>query len=124
MFFKHSKKGVSPCCDNANGVVKSFPESPVNPLYKPRTLSELKALFDHTGINPAPVKLRSAVPEVDGLDPMDAPPIPIGGDTFERIRQAKSLEKEIRDKSDTYRESLKDSKPISDDGSASDVGNV
>lgn len=64
-------------------------------MYKPRTLSELRALFDHTGINPAPVQLRDGIPNIEGLDPMDTPPVPIGGDTFERIRQAKALENDL-----------------------------
>lgn len=103
MFFKHSKNGSPKCDKRSNGSVSRFPESPVNPMYKPRTLGELRALFDHTGINPAPVQLREGVPDIDGLDPMDTPPIPIGGDTFERIRTAKQIEKELRDNENRYR---------------------
>lgn len=96
MFFKHSKSKNQRVVDSrADGHVRKFPESPVNPMYKPRTLSELRALFDHTGINPAPVQLRDGLPNIEGLDPMDTPPIPIGGDTFERIRQAKAIENDL-----------------------------
>lgn len=103
MFFKHSSKGVRKCDVRASGIVQKFPESPVNPMFKPRTLAELKALFDHTGINPAPVPLLPGVPEVDGLDPMDMPSRPIGGDVFETIRVGKALENDLRDKVDSYR---------------------
>ena len=108
MFFKHSKNGVSPCCEHTNGVVSRFPDSPVNPMYKPRTLGELRALFEHTGINPAPVALRDGIKEVEGLDPMDTPPIPIGGDCFETIRIGQALENDLRDKVDTYRANQKE----------------
>lgn len=103
MFFKHSSKGVRQCDVRASGIVQKFPESLVNPMYKPRTLAELKALFNHTGINPAPVPVLPGIPEVDGLDPMDTPPRPIGGDVFETIRVGQSLENDLRDKVDSYR---------------------
>lgn len=108
MFFKHSKNGVSPCDAKANGVISRFPESPVNPMYKLRTLGELRALFEHTGINPAPVALRDGIKEVEGLDPMDTPPIPIGGDRFESIRIGQALENDLRDKIDAYRANQKE----------------
>lgn len=103
MFFKHSSKGVRKCDVLASGIVQKFPESLVNPMYKPRTLAELKALFDHTGVNPAPVPVLPGIPEVDGLDPMDTPSRPIGGDVFETIRTGQALENDLRDKVDTYR---------------------
>ena len=103
MFFKHSKDGLPCCSPSANGIVSRFPESPVNPQYKPRTLAELKALFDHTGINPSPVALREPIKEVDGIDAMDIPPVPIGGDTFEVIRSGQALENELRNSVDDYR---------------------
>lgn len=109
MFFKHSKKGFRSCDKKSCGIVDRFPESPVNPMYKPRTLSELKALFDHTGINPAPVAMRDGITEVEGLDAMDLLSIPIGGDTFEHIRVGKALESKLRDTELQYRESLKES---------------
>lgn len=114
MFFKHSKKGSVPCSDNVNGVVKRFPESPVNPLYKPRTLKELRALFEHTGINPAPVQLREGIKEIDGIDAMDSPAIPIGGDTFENLRIGKAIENDLRDKVDSYRANQKDKSKTDD----------
>ena len=107
MFFKHSKKRVPTCSEHTNGVVSRFPESPVNPMYKPRTLGELRAIFEHTGTNPAPVALRDAIKEVEGLDPMDTPPVPVGGDRFETIRIGQSLENDLRDKVDTYRANQK-----------------
>lgn len=103
MFFKHSKNGVFVRDHKADGTIKRFPESPVNPMYKPRTLGELRALFEHTGINPAPVQLRDGIKEIDGLDPMDTPPIPIGGDRFETIRIGKEIENELRDNENRYR---------------------
>lgn len=110
MFTKHSSKGFRKCDNRASGVIDRFPESQVNPMYKPRTLAELKALFDHTGINPAPVPLNPAVPEMDGLDPMDTPPRPIGGDTFETIRTGKELESEMKKASEDYKKSVDASK--------------
>lgn len=108
MFFKHGKKRQALCADNANGVVKRFPGSPVNPLYKPRTLKELRALFDHTGINPAPVQLREGIKEIDGIDAMDSPAIPIGGDIFENLRIGKAIENDLRAKIDTYHANQKE----------------
>lgn len=67
-------------------------DSLVNPLYKPKTLGELKALMVHTGINPAPVALRSPLPEnVEGIDAMDAPPVRTSGDVFENMRESARL---------------------------------
>ena len=102
MFFKHSKKSRS-VDTSTDGHIRKFPESPVNRMYKPRTLRELKELFNHTGINPAPVQLRDALPEIDGIDPMDTPPIPIGGDRFEHIRAGQQIEKELHDNETRYR---------------------
>lgn len=83
--------------DRKSGVVGGFPESLVNPLYKPKTLSELKALCVHTGVNPSPVELRPGLPEVGGKDAMETPPIPVFADTFEAIRAAKKMDSEIKD---------------------------
>ena len=88
---------------SASGRCGHFPSSPVNPMYKPRTLGELRALFEHTGINPAPVQLRDPIKEVDGVDAMDMPSVPIGGDVFENIRTGKAIEKDLRHKVDSYR---------------------
>lgn len=107
MFTRHSKAGQPKCHASADGVVERFPESPVNPQYKPRTLGELRALFDHTGINPAPVPTRPGIPEIEGVDPMDSPSVPIGGDRFETIRTGQLLEDELRDKVDSYRANQK-----------------
>lgn len=72
-------------------------DSLVNPLYKPKTLGELKALMVHTGINPAPVALRSPLPEnVDGIDAMDAPPVRTSGDIFENMRESARLVDEMK----------------------------
>lgn len=108
MFFKHSKNGVPKCHKQSNGVISVFPESPVNPLYKPRTLGELKALFHHTGINPAPVSLRDGIKEVEGIDAMDSPSVPIGGDTFANIRTGKQIQDSISEMS----ERVKKNQPI------------
>lgn len=109
MFFAHSKnKKVR---KTFTGVVKRFPESLVNPLYKPRTLSELKALMNHTGINPAPVQLREGVKEIDGLDSMDMPPIPIGGDSFEHIREGKAIVNEMSRLGDSIKQNQPGNKP-------------
>lgn len=111
MFFKHSKKSRSVDI-STDGHIRKFPESPVNRMYKPRTLRELKELFNHTGINPAPVQLRDALPEIDGIDPMDTPPIPIGGDRFEHIRAGQQIEKELHDNEKRYRANQEVEKPI------------
>lgn len=87
-------------------------DSLVNPLYKPKTLGELKALMVHTGINPAPVALRSPLPEnVDGLDAMDAPPVMTSGDVFENMRNSARLADELKRAESDYQESKQ--KPIS-----------
>lgn len=112
MFFKHSSKSVRKCDVRASGIVHKFPESLVNPMFKPRTLAELKALFDHTGINPAPVQLREGIKEIDGLDAMDTPPIPIGGDRFETIRAGQQIEMELRDNENRYRANQESVIPI------------
>lgn len=94
MFFRHSKtKRVSD--PKSNGSVGNFPQSLVNPIYKPKTLGELKALMVHTGVNPAPQPLRPALPETPGVDSMDAPAIPVTGDMFEIIRQGQQIRSEI-----------------------------
>lgn len=111
MFFKHSQNGISSRDHKADGTMYRFPESPVNPMYKPRTLGELRALFEHTGINPAPVQLREGVTELDGLDAMDSPPIPIGGDRFETIRIGKQIENELRDSEKRYRSNQESANP-------------
>lgn len=66
-------------------------------MYKPKTLGELKAEMMATGINPAPVALRSALPEVEGFDNIDAPPVRIGGDVFETIRESQKLNSRYSD---------------------------
>ena len=77
--------------------LKCTSESLVNPLYKPKTLGELKALMVHTGINPAPVALRSPLPEnVEGLDAMDAPSVMTGGDIFDNMRQSARLSDQMK----------------------------
>lgn len=79
----------------ADGSVKEFPESLVNPLYKPKTLGELKAQMVHTGINPAPAPTRPGLPETPGVDSMDSPPIPVTGDTFEMIRAGQQVKSQL-----------------------------
>lgn len=76
----------------------------VNPLYKPKTLAELKAEMSHTGINPAPIALRSPLPEIEGLDNIDAPPVCVGGDVFENIR----LSREMQSRFESTSQKLKD----------------
>lgn len=92
---------------SASGRCGHFPPSPVNPMYKPRTLGELRALFEHTGINPAPVQLRDPIKEIDGIDAMDMPAVPVGGDVFENIRTGKAIQNDLRDKVDSYRANQK-----------------
>lgn len=94
MFFRHSKT-QRPRDAKANGSCGDFPQSLVNPLYKPKTLGELKALMVHTGINPAPQPLRPALPETPGVDSMDSPAIPVTGDTFEIIRRGEQIQREL-----------------------------
>ena len=101
MFYNKRKLSELP----ANGIVKDFPESLVNPLYKPKTLAEMRAEMRHTGINPAPASLRDPLPVSDGVDPMDAPPIPVTGDRFEHIRRATAIKSNLESE-------LKSLKPI------------
>ena len=77
----------------------------INPLYKPKTLGELKALFTHTGINPAPVALRQPVPENDVFDPMDTPSVDLSGDPFESRRKSASLTDKLKDAERSYESS-------------------
>lgn len=91
MFFNKRKT----CVNCATGEITDFPESLVNPLYKPKTLAEMKAEMIHTGVNPAPASLRTPLPVSDGVDPMDAPPLPITGDTFEHIRMGEHIKRNI-----------------------------
>lgn len=82
-------------------------DSLVNPLYKPKTLGELKALMVHTGINPAPVALRSPLPEnVEGIDAMDAPPVRTSGDVFENMRESARLVDLMKQAEDDLRNSV------------------
>ena len=82
-------------------------DSLVNPLYKPKTLGELKALMVHTGINPAPVALRTPLPEdIDGLDAMDAPPVRTSGDVFENMRESARLMDNMRQAEDDLKNSI------------------
>lgn len=94
--------------------MKFTSESLVNPLYKPKTLAELKALMAHTGINPAPVALRSGIPEDnEHVDAMDAPPVMIGGDIFENMRESARLLDQMRQAESEFERSKV--KPRSDD---------
>lgn len=83
-------------------MLKFTSESLVNPLYKPKTLGELKAEMDHTGINPAPVLMRSGIPDIKGVDPMDMPSVVVGGDPFENIRKSVSLEQKLKETEEEY----------------------
>lgn len=86
--------------------LKCTSDSLVNPLYKPKTLGELKALMVHTGINPAPVALRSPLPEnVEGIDAMDAPPVRTSGDVFENLRESARLIDQMKQAEDDLRNS-------------------
>lgn len=101
MFF--SKHKANP----KSGLIDEFPPSQVNPLYKPKTLAEMRAEMVHTGINPAPSTLRKGVVACDGMDPMDAPPVPVTGDTFEHIRIAKNLKGTLESKESDLKEKVK-----------------
>lgn len=90
-----------------------MPESLINPLYKPKTLGELKALMVATGRNPSPVSLRPGIAEGDVVDPMDLPPVPVGGDTFETIRATDSLQKTLLDEASAYQKSQQSSEDSS-----------
>lgn len=92
MFFSKNKHTFD---SDSDGCIKDFPESLVNPLYKPKTLAEMRAEMIHTGINPAPAAMRSPIPVSDGVDPMNSPPIPVTGDRFEHIRQAKAIQRQF-----------------------------
>lgn len=95
MFFQHSKAKKRVSDPKSNGSVGNFPQSLVNPLYKAKTLGELRALMVHTGINPSPQPLRPALPETPGVDLMDSPAIPVTDDTFEIIRRGQQIQSEI-----------------------------
>lgn len=90
---------------SGDGIIRYMPESLINPLYKPKTLGELKALMVATGRNPSPVSLRPGISEGDVVDPMDLPPVPVGGDIFETIRATDSLQKTLLDEASAYQKS-------------------
>lgn len=94
---------------SGDGIIRYMPESLINPLYKPKTLGELKALMVATGRNPSPVSLRPGIAEGDVVDPMDLPPVPVGGDTFETIRATDSLQKTLLDEASAYQKSQQSS---------------
>lgn len=91
--------------DDASNLVFTSP-SLINPLYKPKTLAELKAEMEHTGINPAPVSLRSAISDIEGIDPIDMPSVRVGGDIFENYRATEQLESKIKESLEYYQKSI------------------
>lgn len=107
MFFNKRKT----CVNCATGEITDFPDSLVNPLYKPKTLAEMKAEMIHTGVNPAPASLRTPLPVSDGVDPMDAPPLPITGDTFEHIRMGELIKRNISSEESKLDDGKKDQDP-------------
>lgn len=112
MSFFNFKKRLQKRLHSGDGVVRYMPESLINPLYKPKTLGELKALMVATGRNPSPVSLRPGIVEGDVADPMDLPPVPVGGDTFETIRATDSLQKTLLDEASAYQKSQQSSNEL------------